>query len=179
MSTVFTICETFKSGESSVATRVCHLLDRLELAIPFTTRRRRNAEDDGFVFTSQEAFNLMIAREEFLEYVQVFGNYYGTPRHCLQEARERGNDLLIRVDERGAAQVKQKVSDAISILVLQPQSREDERSTDTASELLSRLSGAARMVDPGMFDHVLSGESYEENASRSAAIIRSERSLES
>ena len=66
MSTVFTICETFKSNESSVASRVCQLLDRIDLATPYTTRQRRSAEDDGFVFTSQDAFNLMIVRDELL-----------------------------------------------------------------------------------------------------------------
>jgi guanylate kinase len=181
MSTVFTICATFKSNESSVASRVCQLLDGIELATPYTTRHRRSAEDDGFVFTSQDAFNLMIAREELLEYVQVFGNYYGTPRSCLQEARERGNDLLIRVDERAATQVKQKLSDAISILVLQPPSHQDERSTETGSELLlsQRLRDASRMIDPEKFDHVVSAESSEENANRVAAIIRFERSRQS
>jgi guanylate kinase len=78
MSIVFTISETFRPGESSVADRVPELLDGLNLAIPYTTRRPRSAEDEGFVFTSQDVFERMIASEEFLEYVNTFGNYYGT-----------------------------------------------------------------------------------------------------
>jgi guanylate kinase len=179
MSTVFTICETLESGEISVASRVCELLDRLDLAIPYTTRQRRSTEEDGFIFTSQDAFDRMIARGEFLEYVQVLGNYYGTPRHCLQEARESGNDLLIRVDKLGAAQVKQQLPDAVSILVLQPSSGRPDSSTGAiANELRLKegLRDASRMTNPGDFDHVVSDESSEENANRVAEIIRSERS---
>ena len=81
MSIVFTISEAFGSGKSSVVNLVCKLLDGLDLAIPYTTRTPHiaNNQDRGFVFTSREVFELMIAREEFLEYVSILGNYYGTP----------------------------------------------------------------------------------------------------
>jgi guanylate kinase len=49
----------------------------------------RSAKDDGFVFTSRDVFERLIASQEFLEYVDIFGNYYGTPRHCLQEAEDK------------------------------------------------------------------------------------------
>ncbi len=86
MSIVFTICETFKLGESFFADRVREQLDGLELAIPYTTRQPGSAQDDAFVFTSQDIFERMIAREEFIEHSQILGNYYGTPHDCLQES---------------------------------------------------------------------------------------------
>jgi guanylate kinase len=105
MTIVFTISEAFGSGRSSVVNHVCKLLDGLDLATPYTTRTPRIADnrDSEFIYTSREAFELMIAREEFLEYASVLGNYYGTPHHSLQQARENGRELLIKVDESGVA----------------------------------------------------------------------------
>lgn len=181
MSIVFTICETFSPGESSVAGRVCELLDGLDLATPYTTRQPRSAEDDGFVFTSQDIFERMIAREEFLEYVHIFGNYYGTPRRCLQEARDNRDDLLIKVDERGATQIKQKLPDAVSILVLHASSGQHEPSPRSYVDeaLLYRLREASQMLNPDKFDHVVTNDRFEENANQVVAIIRSERSRRS
>lgn len=184
MSIVFTVSEMFQLSESSVAHRVCELLDELDLAIPYTTRLPRRAEDDGFVFTTQDVFERMIASEEFLEVVNVFGNYYGTPRQCLQEARDKGNDLLIRVDERGVAQIKQKLPDAVSILVLHSLSEQHEHTTGSIVDerLLYSLKQASRfsqMQNPDKFDHVVADDGFEENANQVVAIIRSERSRRS
>lgn len=180
MSIVFTISETFRPGESSVADRVRELLDGLNLAIPYTTRRPRGAEDEGFVFTSQDVFERMIASEEFLEYVNTCGNYYGTPRRYLQEARDNGNDLLIKADESGVAQIKQKLPDAVSILVLNTSSGQHEHATSSTvrERLLHRLDGAStssKMPNPDKFDHVVATDRLEENTNQVVAIIRSER----
>src|SRR5579863_449631 len=104
MTLVFAICEMFGGGDFSVASKVCELLNRLDLARSYTTRQKRNADDNGFIFTTQQDFMRMIAGEQFLENVQALGIHYGTPHRCLQEARDKGDDLVIKVDERGAAQ---------------------------------------------------------------------------
>ncbi len=181
MSIVFTICETFSAGESSVAGRVCELLDGLDLATPHTTRQPRSAEDDGFVFTSQDIFERMIAREEFLEFVHIFGHYYGTPCQCLQESRNNGKDLLIKVDQRGAAQIKQKLPDAISILLLHASSGQQKASTglNVEESLLCRIRKASQILNRDNFDHVVANDRLEENANQVVAIIRSERSRQS
>jgi guanylate kinase len=69
----------------------------------------------------------MLAEDEFLEYAEVFGNYYGTAKRFLREATARGHDLLLDIDVQGAAQVKQKVADAVSIFILPPSREELER----------------------------------------------------
>ena len=127
MSIVFAISGAFGSGRSSVVNLACKLVDGLNLAIPYTTRAHKVVDnrDSEFFFTSREVFEQMIAREEFLEYVSIFGNYYGTPRLYLQQSRENGNDLLVQVDDSGVAQIKQKIPDAVSILVLPGQSARD------------------------------------------------------
>src|SRR3974390_1093344 len=69
----------------------------------------------------------MICRDQFLEYAEVFGNYYGTARRFLDEAKERGDDLILDIDVQGAEQVRKKLPDAVSIFILPPSRDELER----------------------------------------------------
>lgn len=183
MSIVFTISETIRLGESSISNRVCEQLDGLSQATTYTTRPRRSAEDEGFIFTSPDIFQRMIESQEFLEYTNILGNFYGTPCRCLQEARDRGNDLIIKVDERGVAQIKQKVPDAISILVLHTSSEQQASATGSTVDqlLLYRLAEAARaaLQRSDKFDHIVANDRLEESASQVVGIIRTERSRRS
>ena len=88
----------------------------------YTTRKPRGSEQDGesYHFISREEFEARIARGEFLEYAEVFGNYYGTHRGALDRAREQGLDLVLDIDVQGAAQLKSKIPDAVSIFILAP-----------------------------------------------------------
>ncbi len=147
MNIVFTISEVSgSSGKTSVVNQVCELLDGLDLAIPYTTRTPRIADDRDrdFVFTSREAFELMIARGEFLEHVSVWGNYYGTPCHSLQQAKENGRDLFVKVDQSGVAQIKQKIPEAVSILVTPAQLGQDK---DTVGSTIAILAPAVCVFD--------------------------------
>ena len=178
MGVVFTISEASRPDVLSVVGQVCEVLDGLELVVPYTTRPPRSAQDDGFVFTSQDVFERMIASEEFLEYVEVFGHYYGTPLRLLQEALDDGKDPLIRVDERGLAQVKQKRSDAVSILVLPSRfgQREPDAESVTCETLLYRhFHDASQVLNQDKFDHVVANDRIEESVNRVVAIIRFER----
>jgi guanylate kinase len=124
MSIVFIISEIFGPGRGSVVNPVREVLGGLDLAIPYTTRTPGVADNQNsrFVFTSLGCFELMIAREEFLEHVKILGNYYGTPYKVLQQAQDNGHDLLVQTDYSGAEQIKGKVRDAVSILILPVQS---------------------------------------------------------
>lgn len=127
MSIVFIISEIFGPGRHSIVNPVREVLDGLDLAIPYTTRTSGVADNQssGFVFTSVGSFELMIARDEFLEHVNILGNYYGTPYKFLQQAQDNGNDLLVQTDYSGVGQIKAKVPDAVSILILPVQSAGD------------------------------------------------------
>jgi guanylate kinase len=90
--------------------------------VSYTTRAPRGSEEDGreYHFTTREEFEDMIARGEFLEWAEVFGNYYGTARAVLVHAREQKKDLLLDIDVQGAMQVMERLPDAVSIFVLPP-----------------------------------------------------------
>lgn len=167
MNIVVAISEVSRPGASSVAERVCELIDGVELAVPLTTRLPRSAEDDGFVFTSQDVFERMIASDEFLEHVEILGQRYGTPRRSLQDARDNGNDLLIRVDERGVSQIKLKLPNAVSVLILHASEQHEHASIANEHLLYRRLQEAStlsQMRNPDTFDHVVTDDGLEESA---------------
>lgn len=184
MSIVFTISDASGPGKPSVLDLVCKEIGGLDLAVPYTTRTRRidDNRESQFVFTSREAFELMITREEFLEYVSTAGNYYGTPRQSLEQARKHGNDLLIRVDDQGAAQIKQKIPDAVSILVLPGRGSKDAAGSTPEKTLFSRLEKASsppQMPNYDGYDHVIVNDQLEDSAGKVIEVIRSERSRRS
>ena len=110
------------SGKSTLVAQIRSLVADLEFSVSYTTRAPRGSEEGGreYHFISVAEFRAMIAREEFLEYADVFGNYYGTARSSLAHARAAGKDLLLDIDVQGAEQVRTRQADAVSIFVLPP-----------------------------------------------------------
>src|SRR3954462_386705 len=110
------------SGKSTLVNELRRIVPDLEFSVSYTTRPPRGSEKHGleYYFVSHREFEEMIRRDEFLEYATVFGNYYGTARRFLKEAAARGNDMLLDIDVQGAAQVKQRHPEAVSIFILPP-----------------------------------------------------------
>jgi guanylate kinase len=119
---LFIISAPSGSGKSTLVAAVRSLVEGLDFSISYTTRAPRGSEIDGreYHFTSREMFERMIAAGEFLEWAEVFGNYYGTAVSALDHAREAGRDLLLDIDVQGAMQVMQKLPAAVSIFILPP-----------------------------------------------------------
>ena len=149
--------------------------------------RREAAKQDGreYHFIPREEFEAMIARDEFLEYAQVFGKYYGTAKSVLQHAEEGGHDLLLDIDVQGERQVKQKMPDAVSIFVLPPsraelESRLRKRSLSEnvhAEEVIRRrLDEARREIEnyPN-YDYILINDRLEQSVDQLQAIVLGER----
>lgn len=119
---LFIISAPSGSGKSTLVSQLRSMVDNLDFSVSWTTRPPRGSEQEGreYHFTSREDFERMIAAGEFLENANVFGNHYGTPRSSLTQAAQRGRDLLLDIDVQGAAQVRRKVPQAISIFILPP-----------------------------------------------------------
>jgi guanylate kinase len=98
------------------------LVEGLDFSISYTTRSPRGSETDGreYHFTTREDFEAKIAKGEFLEWAEVFGNYYGTALSALEHAKLMGKDLLLDIDVQGAMQVMEKLPEAVSIFILPP-----------------------------------------------------------
>lgn len=126
---VFIISAPSGSGKSTLVDSVRRIVPGLEFSISYTTRKPRGSEQNAreYYFVSREEFERMLRRGEFLEHADVFGNYYGTARRFLDDATRRGHDLLLDIDVQGAAQIKQKIPQAVSIFILPPSREELER----------------------------------------------------
>ncbi|HKO18775.1 MAG TPA: guanylate kinase, partial [Acidobacteriaceae bacterium] len=98
------------------------LVEGLDFSVSYTTRDPRGSEIDGreYHFTTRETFEQMTNEGQFLEWAEVFGNYYGTAISALEHARNAGKDLLLDIDVQGAKQIMQKLPSAISIFILPP-----------------------------------------------------------
>ncbi|MGC9199719.1 MAG: guanylate kinase [Acidobacteriaceae bacterium] len=120
--TLFIISAPSGSGKSTLVNEVRRLVAGLEFSVSYTTRKPRGSEEDGreYHFITREDFERMIAAGQFLEWAEVFGNYYGTALSALDTAREHGADLLLDIDVQGALQVMEKMPEAVSIFILPP-----------------------------------------------------------
>jgi guanylate kinase len=119
---LFLISAPSGSGKSTLVNQLRSLVDNLEFSVSYTTRSPRGSEQESreYHFISREEFERMIEGGEFLEYADVFGNYYGTARKSLTDAFAKGKDLLLDIDVQGASQVRQKMPDAVSIFLMPP-----------------------------------------------------------
>jgi guanylate kinase len=180
---VFIISAPSGSGKSTLTNELLKLVPNLVFSISYTTRAPRGSEKDGkqYNFVNEEVFNKMIAAGEFLEYANVHGNCYGTSRQFLREAGRSGHDLLLDIDVQGAAQIKQNLTDAISIFVLPPNREKLEwrlrnRNEDPEPVIQRRLLAASREIaEYDKYDYVLINDMLEESCEKLRAIVLSER----
>ncbi|MFB3917722.1 MAG: guanylate kinase [Terriglobales bacterium] len=142
---VYIVSAPSGSGKSTLTAELLKSVPNLEFSISYTTRGPRGSEQNGreYFFVTPEEFQRMLAEDEFLEHACVFGDYYGTARRFLRDAKARGNDLLLDIDVQGAGQVKRKLPDAVSIFILPPSRDELEK------RLRCRSEGEKEVEDPG------------------------------
>src|SRR3984893_4064960 len=119
---LFIISAPSGSGKSTLVSQLRTLVEGLDFSISYTTRAPRGSEEDGreYHFVTRKEFERMIAAGDFLEWAEVFGNYYGTAVSALQHAKDAGKDLLLDIDVQGAVQVMRKLPEAVSIFILPP-----------------------------------------------------------
>lgn len=141
---LFIISAPSGSGKSTLVNQLRTLVEGLDFSISYTTRAARGSEEDGreYHFTSRAEFERMIAGSEFLEWAEVFGNYYGTAVAALEHARGLGKDLLLDIDVQGALQVMRKLPEAVSIFILPPSPEVLEMRLRNRSEAEKMTSGA-------------------------------------
>ncbi len=141
---LFIISAPSGSGKSTLVTQLRTLVEGLDFSVSYTTRMPRGSEEDGreYHFTTRERFEALIAAGEFLEWAEVFGNYYGTALSALEHAKALGKDLLLDIDVQGAMQVVRKLPEAVSIFILPPSPRVLEMRLRNRSEAENMTSEA-------------------------------------
>lgn len=187
MTTVFIISAPSGSGKSTIVEILRKLVEGLDFSVSYTTRPPRGSEQNRreYFFVPRPEFEAMVARGEFLEHADVFGNYYGTARRVLDEAQRKGNDLLLDIDVQGAAQIQKSMPDAVSVFVLPPNHRKLEwrlrnRGTDSDQVILRRLATARREIENyKKYDYILVNDDLEKAVDEMKAIVLSERARRS
>lgn len=140
-------------GKGTVCAELMRIRSDLTLSISATTRPKRPKEVNGenYYFYSIEEFNDLIDRGELLEFAQVHGNYYGTPKAFVEEKIEEGHDVILEIDVQGAMQVKQNIDAGIFIFLLPPkvvdlETRIRKRATENEENILLRLKNAEQEI---------------------------------
>jgi len=120
---LFIVSAPSGSGKSTLVTELRKQVSGIDFGVSWTTRAPRGSEENGreYNFTTRQEFERMIAADLFLEHAEVFGkDLYGTPRQSLDDALAAGHDLMLDIDVQGAAQVRAKMAEAVTIFVLPP-----------------------------------------------------------
>lgn len=183
MTTVFIISAPSGSGKSTLVSRLLASDPALRFSVSYTTRKPRGNEKPGenYVYTTRSDFERRILDDEFLEHAEVFGNYYGTHREVLEQARAEGKDLILDIDVNGAGQLKERIPEAVSIFILPPsrdilEQRLRSRSEDSEAVIQRRLREAAdELRNYKQYDYVLVNHQVEESTAMLWAILRAER----
>jgi guanylate kinase len=183
MTNVFIISAPSGSGKSTLVQKVLQIVPGLDFSISYTTRPPRGNEQNGkeYFFVSRQEFEEMKKREEFLEHAEVFGNCYGTAKRFLREAQQQEHDLLLDIDVQGAAQIKRKLSEAISIFILPPDRRTLEqrlrhRSLDKEEVIQRRLvTASGEIAKYREYDYILVNDRLDESVEALQAILLAER----
>jgi len=146
------------AGKTSLIKKLIPITDKLMVSVSHTTRAQRPGEVNGidYFFTAVENFKTLIEQQAFLEYAQVFDNYYGTSQKSVEDSLKQGNDVILEIDWQGAEQVRYILPDAISIFILPP-------STEVLRERLQgRGQDSKAVIDRRMQDAVTEMSHYAE-----------------
>jgi guanylate kinase len=184
---LFIISAPSGSGKSTLVSELRKQVSGVDFSISWTTRPPRGSEENGreYNFTSREEFERMREAGIFLEYAEVFGNYYGTARLSLDDARKAGHDLLLDIDVQGGAQVRKSMPEAVSIFVLPPtpkvlrtrlRNRSRAEGVVNESELYRRLSEASKEIENYReYGYILVNDILDRAVAQLEAIVLAER----
>lgn len=180
---MFIVSAPSGAGKTSLVRRIIAELKDLTVAVSHTTRPQRPVEQDGhdYHFVSRETFESMVDEDQFLEYAEVFGNYYGTSMGAVNDSLHEGKDVILEIDWQGAAQVRQKLSDVVSIFILPPSratliERLQGRGQDTDAVIDARTSEAVlEMQQYHQADYLIINDDFDEALSELKAVVLSHR----
>jgi guanylate kinase len=172
------------AGKTTLTRNLLELEQKVALSISATTRQRRPSEIDGvhYLFRSKRQFEVMRDSGELLEWAEVHGNYYGTPREPVEKALAEGRDVLFDIDWQGTRQLLDKMrDDVVTVFVLPPSADElkarlERRAEDSADVIAHRLQNAAEEISHWQeYDYILVNRDLDDSFTRLRAILTAER----
>ena len=170
------------AGKGTVLAQVLARRPDLYFSVSFTTRAPRQGEQDGvnYHFVTREEFQDRIGRGEFLEYAEYVGNYYGTSMTVIREKLERGINVILEIEIQGAAKVREKMPEAVSLFLVPPSFAElsrrlHARGTDSEETIRQRLETARREVREIVnYDYIVVNDTVDRAVEEFLAILIAE-----
>lgn len=170
------------AGKTTIARALVDRFPTFVFSVSVTTRRPREGERDGvdYHFVSRERFDALLAEGELVEWAEVHGNLYGTPRRNLVEASARGEHVVLDIDVQGAGQIRERVPEAVLVFVLPPSAetlwdRLTARGTEDLDEVKERLRRAREELGQAeRFHYVVVNDDLEGAVAAVRSIARAE-----
>lgn len=180
---LFIISGPSGSGKDTILGEVFKKLPEIKFSISTITRPMRKGETEGekYHFTRNDVFEKMIENGELLEHNSFVGNYYGTPKAPVENAVKNGDDIIVEVDVNGAAQIREKADDCVSIFILPPslsvlKERLSKRDTDSAEAVKKRLECALDEIKRAHeYDYVVVNDNISDAVDSVVSIIKLDR----
>ena len=184
MSKIFVISGPSGSGKTSIVKAVKRRFPQIYYSVSATTRKKRRNEKDGkdYIFLSIERFRENIKEGNFLEYAQVFNEYYGTLKSPIEKAIKKGKDVLIDVDVKGARNVKKSYPKTVMIFILPPgldeiKRRLERRKTEQKKIINFRIKIAKEELEfLPLYNYIILNDDLEKAIDDMVSIIEFERS---
>ena len=180
---VFIVSGPSGSGKDTVMTELFKKMPELLFSISSITRAMRAGEREGekYNFITREKFEDMLKNDRLLEHNEFVGNYYGTPREPVERAVANGQDMVIEVDVNGAAQIREKMPEAVSIFIMPPSFAElkrrlSGRGTESEELIQKRLTSALGEIKRATeYDYIVVNEDIAAAADDIMSVILSSR----
>ena len=181
---MFVLSSPSGAGKSTISREILARDGNITMSVSVTTRAKRPGEVAGrdYYFVDKTEFNLMINRQEFLEYAKVFDNYYGTPAAPVRSALAEGRDVLFDIDWQGTQQLAEQArDDLVSVFILPPSTAELERrlnrrAQDPAEVVARRMSKASdEMSHYAEYDYIIVNQDIEDSVDKALSILKAER----
>ena len=180
---VFIISAPSGTGKTTLVREVIHQLPGLRFSVSFTTRLPRPDEREGedYHFVSHASFQKRVERNDFLEWAEVLGNRYGTPRPDLKKMELEGVDLILDIDTQGAKKVTKEIAQPVLIYLIPPslrvlKERLINRGVDSLERVKFRLSHARKDMEEAYgYHYVIVNDSLEDALGKLKSIIIAER----
>lgn len=181
---LFVISGPSGAGKGTICKEILDEDKTLKLSVSMTTRQPRNGEIDGvhYHFVDHSAFVALIAEDGFMEYADVYGNFYGTPKKQVMDWIEEGINVILEIDVQGALQIKKSYPEGIFIFILPPSIEELKnrilgRGSETEETMAKRLGAALKEISSiDEYDYRVVNEDLNEAVNRVKAIISAEHS---
>lgn len=171
------------AGKGTICKALLEKRQDIEVSVSATTRNPRDGEIDGvnYHFLKKEDFLKKLEQGDFLEYAQVYGNFYGTPKSNVEEVLESGKNVILEIDIQGALKVKEKATEGVFIFILPPSMEElkqriIKRGSETPESLMTRFKSAYKEINyVSKYNYAVVNDNVEDAVKKIEAILLAEK----